>query len=264
MTSASPPAGRLAGRVAVVTGAASGIGRAIAQAYAAEGARVVIADVTETVIEGGAPTAATIAAEGGHALFVATDVASPKAVETLMAETVARFGRIDVLVNNACVRHQRPLLELDLAAWNRLLAVNLTGAFLCCQSAVRRMVEQEPCGEARGRIVNLSSQHGMIAAPGDLGYGVTKAAVDYMTKQIAADYAAQGIVCNAVAPGKIVTGQGGHLQADHVLDRARRRTPWPRLGRVEDVAKAALFLASDEASFVTGATLMVDGGWMAA
>jgi NAD(P)-dependent dehydrogenase (short-subunit alcohol dehydrogenase family) len=116
----------------------------------------------------------------------------------------------------------------------------------------------------RGRIVNLSSQHGMIAAPEDLAYGVTKAGIAYLTRQVAADYAADGIVCNAVAPGKIVTGQGGRLQDPQVLDRARRRTPWPRFGAPDDVAHAALYLASDDARFVTGINLMVDGGWMAA
>ncbi len=151
-----------------------------------------------------------------------------------------------------------------MADWKRVLDVNLTGVLLCCQAAVRQMLTQAPRDEVRGRLINLSSQHGMIAAPGDLAYGTTKAAIDYMTRQIAADYAKEGIVCNAVAPGKIVTGQGGRLLDEDVLDRARRRTPWPRFGRPEDVARAALFLASDEASFITGETLMVDGGWMAA
>jgi NAD(P)-dependent dehydrogenase (short-subunit alcohol dehydrogenase family) len=126
------------------------------------------------------------------------------------------------------------------------------------------MITQEPRGEVRGRIVNLSSQHGMIAAPSDIAYGTTKAAIAYLTRQIAADYAAQGIVCNAVAPGKIQTGATGRAIDPDVLDRAHRRTPWPRLGLPDDVARAALFLASDDASFVTGINLMVDGGWTAA
>jgi NAD(P)-dependent dehydrogenase (short-subunit alcohol dehydrogenase family) len=109
-----------------------------------------------------------------------------------------------------------------------------------------------------------SSQHGFIAAPDDIAYGTTKAAVAYLTRQIAADYAAQGIVCNAVAPGKIQTGAAGRALDPAVLDRAYRRTPWPRLGLPDDVARAALFLASDDASFVTGINLMVDGGWTAA
>ena len=185
-------------------------------------------------------------------------------MDALVAETVRRHGRLDVIVNNACIRHARRLTELALSDWNRMMAVNLTGVFICFRAAARQMLTQPLHDEVRGRIVNLSSQHGMIAAPDDLAYGVGKAGVAYLTRQIAADYAADGIVCNAVAPGKIVTGQGGRLLDEGVLDRARRRTPWPRLGRPLDVAQAALFLASADASFVTGHNLMVDGGWMAA
>lgn len=259
-----PDARRLTGRVAIVTGGASGIGRAISRLFAAHGARVIVADVTQTVIEGGTPTVELIAAEGGQALFQGCDVSDGAQADALVARAVAEFGALDVMVNNACIRHPRPLLELDVADWKRVLDVNLTGVLLCCQAAVRHMLTQAPRDEVRGRLINLSSQHGMIAAPGDLAYGTTKAAIDYMTRQIAADYAKEGVVCNAVAPGKIVTGQGGRLLDEDVLDRARRRTPWPRFGRPEDVARAALFLASDEASFITGETLMVDGGWMAA
>lgn len=254
----------MAGQVCIVTGAASGIGRAIAWHLASHGARVVIADVTTAVIEGGEPTADLIRAAGHQALFVQTDVADSAQVEALVETTVARFGRLDVLVNNACIRHARPLLELDEADWQRVLDVNLGGVYRCCRAAVRQMVGQATVGETRGRIVNLSSQHGMIAAPQDLAYGVSKAAVDYLTRQVASDYAEQRIVCNAVAPGKIQTGAGGRAVDPAVMERATRRTPWPRLGHPDDVARAVLFLASAEASFITGTTLMVDGGWMAA
>jgi NAD(P)-dependent dehydrogenase (short-subunit alcohol dehydrogenase family) len=265
-SSAAAAAGRprMAGQVCIVTGAASGIGRATARLLAAHGARVVLADVTTDVIEGGVPTQQLITADGNEAVFVRTDVASTEQVDALVSATVARFGRLDVIVNNACIRHARPLLELDDADWQRILDVNLTGVFRCCRAAVRQMLTQAPVDEVRGRIVNLASQHGMIAAPGDLAYGTSKAAIGYLTRQVATDYAPQGIVCNAVAPGKIQTGAGGRAVDPAVLDRAVRRTPWPRLGRSEDVARAVLFLASSEASFVTGATLMVDGGWMAA
>ncbi|MFM1987239.1 MAG: hypothetical protein RJA99_196 [Pseudomonadota bacterium] len=261
---APPSALRLPGRVCIVTGASSGIGRAAARLLAAHGAHVVVADVTPAVIEGGPPTVDLIAADGHVAHYEHCDVSSTAQVDALVERTVARFGRLDVLVNNACVRHARPLLELDEHDWQRLLDVNLSGVYRGCRAAVRQMLKQDPIGEVRGRIVNLSSQHGMIAAPGDLGYGTTKAGIDYLTRQVATDYAAQGIVVNAVAPGKIQTGAGGRAVDPQVLDRANRRTPWPRLGRPDDVARAILFLASDDASFVTGATLMVDGGWMAA
>ncbi|SDB70916.1 Enoyl-(Acyl carrier protein) reductase [Belnapia rosea] len=115
----------------------------------------------------------------------------------------------------------------------------------------------------RGRIVNISSQHGMVASPGDIAYGTSKAGVAYLTRQVAVDYAAQGIVCNAVAPGKILTGKTGRAIDPAMIAYSEARTPWPRLGRPEDVAGAALFLASDDAMYVTGENLMVDGGWMA-
>ena len=255
---------KLRDQVWIVTGAASGIGRAIARLFASHGARVVIADVTQDVVEGGVPTVDMIAAEGGKAVYLQTDVSQRGQVEAMLAETVSGYGRLDGIVNNACIRHARPLLEMDESDWERVLKVNLTGTYLCCRAAVGQMITQEPRGEVRGRIVNLSSQHGMIAAPSDIAYGTTKAAIAYLTKQIATDYARQGIVCNAVAPGKIQTSATGRAIDPGVLDRAYRRTPWPRLGRPDDVARAALFLASDDASFVTGINLMVDGGWTAA
>ncbi|MCZ2495427.1 SDR family oxidoreductase [Xylophilus sp. Kf1] len=255
----------MSGRICIVTGAASGIGRATARLLARHGATVVIADLTPEVIEGGMPTAERIAADGGAAVFRRTDVADTAQVDALVADTVARFGRLDLLVNNACIRHARPLLELEEADWRRVLDVNLGGVYRCCRAAVRQMVAQAADAQGvRGRIVNLSSQHGLIAAPGDLAYGTSKAAIDYLTRQVATDYASQGIVCNAVAPGKIQTGAGGRAVDPAVLDRATRRTPWPRLGRSDDVARAVLFLADPETTFVTGTTLMVDGGWMAA
>lgn len=254
----------MAGQVCIVTGAASGIGRAIARLLAAHGAVVVVADVTTEVIESGVPTVAAIAAAGGRAAFIATDVASTAQVDALVEQTVARFGRLDVLVNNACIRHARPLLDLEEADWQRVLDVNLSGVYRCCRAAVRQLLRQDPVDGVRGRIVNLSSQHGMIAAPEDLAYGVSKAGIMYLTRQVATDYAAQQIVCNAVAPGKIQTGQGGRALTPVVMDRATRRTPWPRLGHPDDVARAVLFLASRDSTFTTGAQLMVDGGWMAA
>ena len=140
---------------------------------------------------------------------------------------------------------------------------NLSGMFFGCKRAVQQMLTQEPVNEVRGRIVNISSQHGMVASPGDFPYGVSKGGTVQLTRQIAVDHARDLIVCNAVAPGKIITGKPGAANDPQALDYSQRRTPWPRLGRPEDVAGAALFLASDMATFVTGVNLMVDGGWMA-
>lgn len=256
----------LTDKVCIVTGAASGIGRAIARQMASNGATVIIADITTDVIEGGESTADLITKAGQRAVFIQTDVSDSSQVEYLVDKTVSLYGRVDVLVNNACIRHARPLLETEEADWQRVLDINLNGVYRCCRATIRQMLRQDPLNldEARGRIINLSSQHGLIAAPQDLVYGVSKAAIDYLTRQIATDYAENKIVCNAVAPGKIQTGAGGRAIDPQVMDRAVRRTPWPRLGRPEDVARAVVFLSSNDASFITGSTLMVDGGWMAA
>ena len=171
------------------------------------------------------------------------------------------------MVNNAAISTGQRLTETGEADWDRVMAVNLKCVFFGCKRAVQQMLTQDahgsPGNEVRGRIVNISSQHGMISSPDDLAYGVSKAGVVYITRQIACDYAKEGIVCNAVAPGKILTGKGGKAIEPETLDYARRRTPLPRLGRPEDVAAAAAYLASDEASYMTGVNLMVDGGWMA-
>lgn len=255
--------GRLVGKTAIVTGAASGIGRAIACRFAREGAHVVIADVTRVVREGGVPTDELLAGEGLSAEHVETDVSREGDAARVVEHVVATRGRLDILVNDAAVFLGKPLIEASLDDWNRVLAVNLTGVFLMCRAAVRQMLGQELRAEARGRIVNVASQHGIIAAPEDIAYGTSKSGVIYLTRQIASDYAEQGIICNTVAPGKILTGKTGRAVEPRWLDYSRQRTPMPRLGKPEDVANAALFLASDEASYITGANLLVDGGWLA-
>jgi len=255
--------GRLFGKSIVITGASSGIGRAIAFRFAAEGARLVLADVTTDVREGGVATIDRLRADGYSAEFLRTDVSSEADTQQAITLAVDKFGRLDGLVNNAAIGIGKPLLETSLADWNRAFAVNLTGVFLMSKAAVAAMLKQEVRNGARGRIVNISSQHGMIAAPEDCSYGVSKSAIVYMTRQIAADYGPHNIICNAVAPGKILTGKGGRAVEPRWIDYSHRRTPLPRLGRSEDVANAALFLASDEATFITGENLMVDGGWMA-
>jgi len=253
---------RLEGKTALITGASSGIGRAIARRFHAEGAKLLLMDVTEQVLEGGEPT---------HRLldvpFFQGDVSKEADVEEAVRRAAelgeGPTGRLDIVVNDAAVRSGKKLTDLGLDEWNRVMAVNVTGVFLMCRAAVRRMLTQEIRNEARGRIVNISSQHGMIAAPEDCAYGVSKSAVVYLTRQIASDYGADSIVCNAVAPGMILTGKTGRAVEPRWLDYSHARTPLPRLGRSDDVANAALFLASDEATFITGENLMVDGGWMA-
>ena len=222
---------RLDDRVAIVTGAASGIGRAIACRFAAEGADVAIADLREAPREGAAPTQDVIGEAGGSCVFRRTDISRWDEVDGLVSDTVARFGRLDVMVNNAAVSSGQRLTETQESDWDHVMAVNLKGVFFGCKRAVQQMLSQAPREAAgdrvRGRIVNISSQHGMICAPNDLAYGVSKAGVAYITRQIAVDYAEDGILCNAVAPGKVLTGKTGDAVAPETLAYARARTPWP-------------------------------------
>jgi len=255
--------GVLTGKVAIVTGASSGIGRAIAISFAAEGARVGIADITDAPLEGGETTLAAIRAAGGDGFFRICDVSRWDDVDAMVGEAVARHGRLDIMVNNAATFSGTALLETTAAQWESVMAVNMTGMFHGCKRAVAQMVGQEPVAEARGRIINLGSQQGIVTAPRDTAYGVSKAGAIYLTRQVAVDYAPQLIVCNSISPGKIVTGKPGLAMDPALLENARRRTPWPRLGRPQDIANAAVFLASDHATFITGSNLVVDGGWLA-
>ncbi len=254
----------LAGKAAVVTGASSGIGRAIAVSFASEGASVVVADIDPQPLEGGDRTADIINESGGEACFEKIDVARWEDIDSLIGKTVARYGRLDIMVNNAATYSGTALLETSAEQWEQVMSVNLTGMFNGCKRAIQQMLTQEPRNEVRGRLINLGSQHGIVAAPRDAAYGMSKAGAIYLTKQIAVDYAKNLIVCNCISPGKIVTGKPGLAMDPVLLEYARQRTPWPRLGRPQDVANAAVFLASDRATFITGSNLVIDGGWLAA
>jgi glucose 1-dehydrogenase len=255
----------MSGRSAVVTGASSGIGRAIAVRLAGDGYDVVLADIRRDPITGGEPTEEVIRREGGRAVHLDADVSSEEDCRRMVELAVERCGSLDVVVNNAVLagRHSKALLETEPEDWDAMMAVNLRGPYLLCRAAVRQMLRQPLVGDARGRIVNITSQHGMVGPPGHFTYGVGKGGLVQMTRQIAVDYGPQGIICNAVAPGKIVTGTPGDLSAtEEGLAYVRSRTPFARLGRAEDIAAAVAFLAH-EATYVSGANLMVDGGWMA-
>jgi NAD(P)-dependent dehydrogenase (short-subunit alcohol dehydrogenase family) len=257
-------AARLAGRVAVVTGSSSGLGKAIAVRLAAEGAQVVVSDVRDDPKEGGEATEAVIAAAGGTAVRVAADVSRTPDVDALVSAAVQHFGRLDVMVNNAGIAGpaSKSLLETTDEDWDAIMAVNLRGVFLCCRRAIAEMIEQEPIGEVRGRVINISSQHGMIGPPGAVAYATSKGGVVNLTHQLAVDYGHRGILVNAVAPGKIITGPASTANPDS-LAYSHARTPFARLGRPEDVAGAVAYLASDDALYVSGTNLLVDGGWMA-
>jgi NAD(P)-dependent dehydrogenase (short-subunit alcohol dehydrogenase family) len=255
---------RFAGRVALVTGAANGIGREIARQFAAEGAHVVVSDLEAASQRGGAPTDELIRASGGSAEFACVDISSEAEIDRLVADIASNRGRLDVVVNNAAISTATPLLETTLVAWEAVLAVNVTGVFLLCRAAVRQMLGQPGGADGvRGRIVNIASQYALLAVPGDVAYGTSKAAVAYLTKQVARDYVAKGIVCNAVAPGRILCGKVGLDDDEASLARAQARTPYSRLGSPTDVAQAVLYLGSDDATFISGEILMVDGGWAA-
>lgn len=251
----------MTGKVAVVTGGASGLGRAIALRFAAEGASVVVGDVRPEPREGGAPTAELL---GSRGLFVAADVSRWEDIDRLVASTLELHDRLDVMVCNAGIAgaHSKPLLETTEEDWDAIMAVNLRGVFLCCKRAITQMLEQEPVEEVRGRVILVSSQHGMVGPPGHVAYAASKGGVVNLTRQLAVDYGPRGVLVNAVAPGKILTGSP-EQQDPAALAYSRARTPFSRLGRPDDVAAAALYLASDDARYVSGVNLLVDGGWMA-
>lgn len=257
------PAFSLAGRVAVVTGAASGIGRASAQLLAAAGAAVVCADVNE---EGAAETAVGIERAGGSALARAVDVASRSDVEDLVSSSVAAFGRLDVMCNIAGIMHESTVLETEEADLDRVLAVNLKGVFFGCQAAGRVMVAQ-----GSGSIINMASGAIDAPAPRIVCYAIAKAGVNQLTKTFAVELGPMGVRVNAIAPGFVITGMTGrHFRLpDGSVDPGRfekatapmrRASPLGLVGEPEDIAYAVLYLASDAARFVTGQTLRPNGG----
>jgi NAD(P)-dependent dehydrogenase (short-subunit alcohol dehydrogenase family) len=251
---------------AIVTGSSSGIGRAIAVRLASDGFAVLLADIRRDPLTGGEPTDAIISRQGGRCEYVPADVASAAACEDLVDLAVRRHERLDVLVNNAVLAgsHSKPLIDTSEGDWDAMMAVNLRGPFLLCRAAVRQMLAQSPAGEVRGRIINITSQHGMVGAPGHFAYAVGKGGLVQMTRQIAVEHGRDGILCNAIAPGKILTGAPGDMAAEPASAAyVRSRTPFARLGEPEDVAAAVSFLASAQASYISGVNLMVDGGWMA-
>lgn len=256
--------GALVGRTALVTGASSGIGRAIALRLAEAGALVWASDVTEAVVEGGAPVIEPLRRLSPQSRFALLDVRDAGASAALMSQIAAEHGRLDIVVPNAMVPGGKGLPETDMAEWRRVTEVNLTGVYTTLHAALRQMLGQPLRDQERGRMVIIGSQHGMIASPNSFAYGVSKAAVLQMNRQIAADHAADGIICNAVSPGKILTGKTGAAVSPEAMAYSEARTPMPRLGAPSDVAEAVLFLANPQTRFVCGHNLLVDGGWMAA
>jgi NAD(P)-dependent dehydrogenase (short-subunit alcohol dehydrogenase family) len=250
--------GRLAGRVAVVTGGTSGLGRAIALAFAREGAAVTIGDIREHPADGGSPTAEAIRTAGGQAAFVMTDVTRRTAVEALVGRAVAEFGALHVMVNNAGVQSTlSPAIEKTEAEWLQVISVDLTGVWFGCQAALRQLIRQ---GHG-GRIINISSRLALQGvAPGRADYCAAKGGVSSLTRKLAVEAGPHGVAVNAICPGFIVTDATREVAAAGKLEEMRRRTPYHRLGTPEDVAGCAVFLASPASEFVTGQNLVVDGG----
>ena len=254
---------RLEDRIAVVTGAAQGIGAACARAFAAEGARVVVSDVNE---DAGAALVRTIAADGGQARFCRADVAAAADAERLVRFAVDAFGALDVLVNNAGIVHAADFLDLAEADFDRVLRVNLKGPFLCGQAAARQMATQPPRAQGqRGVIVNMSSVNAVLAIANQVPYTVSKGGVNQLTKVMAMSLAPHGIRVVGIGPGSIATEmlKTAVLTNEAAKARILSRTPLGRLGEPEEVARVAVFLASDDASYLTGTTLYPDGGRLA-
>ena len=254
--------GMLSGKVAMVTGAAAGIGRATALKFASEGARVSLSDIDE---DGGDATASMIRERGGDALFVKGDVADPSDVAELVAKTVARFGRLDCACNNAGIEGKVvPLAEQPLENFERVIAVNLRGVFLCLQAEIRQMLKN-----GGGAIVNLASVAGLIGFPGLAPYVASKHGGNGLTKNAALEYSKLGIRVNSICPGGIDTrmldslaaqSTGGKLTTGELMNPLH---PIGRIGTPEEVAELVVWLCSDRASFITGANIPIDGGFVA-
>ncbi len=247
---------RFRDEVAVVTGAGRGIGEAIAVSLAAEGASVVVADLDSA---GARRVADEIVASGGQAIAIQADVTEPAQVNSLIDSTLARFGRLDVLVNNAGIGSNKSFLETTLEEWELQLRVNLTGTFLCGQAAAKAMLKNQG-----GRIVNVASISGQRGGQGRAAYGASKAGVILLTKVMAVELALLGVRVNAVSPGPVDTDQSRGTHTPSTRRAYYDRIPVRRYGERDEIAAAVLFLAARESSFVNGHILNVDGGFDAA
>jgi glucose 1-dehydrogenase len=246
---------RLNDRIAIVTGAARGIGLAIAQRFAAEGATVILSDVLDK--EGEA------AAKAIGATYVHCDVSRPAEVTALVAAVVQNHGAVDILANNAGIAMGGDFLDVTEADFDRVIGINLKGSFFMLQACARQMVKQAQAGRKPGAIINMSSVNDTLAIPGIVTYCVSKGGVSQLTRATALALAPHGIRVNAIGPGTIETDMAKGVLADQAaLNRAMSRTPLGRVGAPAEVASIAAFLASDDASYVTGETIYVDGGRM--
>jgi 3-oxoacyl-[acyl-carrier protein] reductase len=241
----------LSGHVALVTGAARGIGRAIAETLSAAGAKIACVDVNAQTL---ADTVAAINAAGGEAAAFACDVTDSKRVGEVIDEVVAKWGGLTILVNNAGITRDNMFLRMKDEQWDQVLGINLRGTFLFARAAAKVMLKAR-----KGRIVNIASVSGLMGNPGQANYSASKAGVIGLTRTIAREIASRDITVNAVAPGFIQTDMTAALGTD-IIEQVKKEIPLGRMGCPQDVADAVLYLASDAASFITGQVLTVDGG----
>jgi 3-oxoacyl-[acyl-carrier protein] reductase len=241
----------LTGQVAIVTGAARGLGRLVAETFAACGAKVACIDVNAEVL---AATVESIRASGGEAEPYACDVTDSQRVDEVVDEVVKKFGRLDILVNNAGITRDGMLVRMKDDQWDSVLAINLRGTFLFTRAVAKPMMKGR-----RGRIINMASVSGLMGNAGQANYSASKAGVIGLTRTVAMELAGRDITVNAVAPGFIETDMTAKLGAE-IIEGVKQRIPLKRMGQPIDIADAVLFLASDAAGYITGQVLTVDGG----
>lgn len=250
----------LKGKAALVTGAAQGIGRACAERLASDGAAVMLSDVNA---EKGAEAVKAITAAGGKAAFTRCDVSQKGEVDTLVAATVKAFGSIDILVNNAGTIDSADFIDLDIAEFDRVIGVNFRGAFMVAQGAAREMVKQVNAGKAPGSIINMSSVNAHFGLPDHVAYSMSKGGLKQLTAAAAVSLSKYGIRVNAIGPGTINTEIAKAVANNPAaLAKILSRTPLGRMGEPAEIASVASFLASSEASYITGQTIYPDGGRM--
>jgi len=248
---------RLQGKVAVITGAATGIGQAIAVAFAEACAAVVVDYVGDASVT--ADTLSKINAVKGKALAAEADISNPADVNSLILRTIAAFGKLDIFVNNAGIEKKIPFVEYPLNVWEKIIAVNLTGPFLCCQAAARQMIQQ---GNG-GRIINISSIHEDLPMPTNAPYCASKGGLRMLMRTIAVELAPHQITVNNIGPGAIFTPIDKDVESDPKLNnQILAEIPLGRWGKPEEVAELAVYLASDAAAYVTGSTFFIDGGML--
>lgn len=247
---------RLKNKVAIITGAGSGIGQATALAFTREGAKVVVADWSET---GGEETVKLIKKQKGQAFFVKTDVSKAADAENMVRQCLDQYGRVDILFNNAGIVKMGALHETTEADWDQVIDVNLKGVFLCSKAVLPQMLKQ-----GKGKIVNTASIAGLVGFDQIGPYCASKGGMIALTREMAIEYGSKKVNVNCIAPGVIKTAMTKDMLNDPATAQGfSASTPYPRLGEGEDIALAAIYLASDEADFVTGEVLVVDGGWTA-